>query len=207
MKTTLILIRHGQTTWNREERVRGQADVPLDETGLWQAGVTARTVAARWPLTAVYASPLDRAVKTAAAVAAAQGLTVQPLAGLLDMDFGDWTGLTNPDLEARYPALLRAWIEAPHTARFPGGEGLDEVRQRVTGALAEIVTRHAGETVALVAHTLVNRVILCAAMDLGNDHFWRWGQNTCAVNVIEWDGQRYSVALVNDTSHLWREEG
>jgi broad specificity phosphatase PhoE len=73
-------------------------------------------------------------------------------------------------------------------------------------ALNEVVDQHEGETVGLVGHTVVIRVLLCAILDLGNDHFWHLRQDTCAVNVIEWDGERYRLALMNDTSHLWDME-
>ncbi len=204
MIARVILIRHGQTAWNRDERIRGQSDIPLDETGLEQAQATARYIAARWPLTAVYASPLQRAMATARAIADAQGLKVQPLNGLLDLSFGEWEGLPIPEVQARYPDLWRAWMEAPHTVHFPGGEGLDDVRERSMAALRDVVNRHSGETVAMVAHRVVNQVLLCAVLGLGNDHFWQIGQDTCAVNEIEWNGRFYRLTLMNDTSHLWR---
>lgn len=204
MKTRVILVRHGQTAWNQDERIRGRSDVPLDETGLEQARATARYIAARWPLTAVYASPLRRAMDTARAIADAQGLEAQPLDGLMDLSFGEWEGLPIPEVQARYPDLWRAWLEAPHTVHFPGGESLDDVRERATAALQDVVHRHPGETVALVAHRVVNQVLLCAVLGLGNDHFWQIGQDTCAVNEIEWNGRFYRLTLMNDTSHLWR---
>ncbi len=205
MKTQIILVRHGQTAWNEPgERIRGRSDVPLSEEGLAQAQATARYIAARWPLAAVYSSPLSRAMETARAIAEAQGLRAQPLDGLVDLSFGEWEGLTLDEVKARYPDLWQAWREAPHTVHFPGGESLDDVRRRCTETLREVVERHPGETVALVAHRVVNQVLLCAVLDLGNDHFWHVVQDTCAVNRIEWNGKFYSVALMNDTSHLWR---
>jgi len=206
MKTQILLIRHGQTQWNREARFRGQTDIPLDETGLAQAQVTAEYVAARWPVTAVYASPLRRAMQTAEAIASARGLTVQPLEGLIDIHFGELQGMAFSEAQTRYPDLMRAWWKAPHTVRFPGGESLSVVRQRGTAVLREVADRHPGETVAMVAHTVVNQVLLCAVLDLELDHFWIVKQDTCAVNLIEWDAEweRYRLALMNDTSHLWR---
>lgn len=205
MKTQILLVRHGQTAWNEPgERIRGRSDVPLSEEGLAQARATARYIAARWPLTAVYSSPLSRAMETARAIAEAQGLQVQPLDRLMDLSFGEWEGLTIEEVKTRYPDLWRAWREAPHTVRVPGGESLDDVRERCLEALREVVDRHPGETVAMVAHRVVNQVMLCAVLDLGNDHFWHVVQDTCAVNRIEWNGKFYSVALMNDTSHLWR---
>jgi broad specificity phosphatase PhoE len=175
----------------------------LDEFGLMQAQATGRYVAARWPCVAVYASPLRRTMQTAEAVASAQGLAAQPMAGLIDISFGEWQGCAVDEVEERDPDLLQAWWESPHTVHFPGGESLDIVRSRIVAALDEVVARHAGETVALVSHTVANRVLLCAVLGWGNDRFWRLHQETCAVNVfdVEEDGA-FTVVLLNDTSHL-----
>ncbi|HHS97829.1 MAG TPA: histidine phosphatase family protein [Chloroflexi bacterium] len=203
--THILLIRHGQTQWNREARFRGQTDIPLDETGQRQAQATAEYVVARWAPTAIYASPLRRAMQTAEAIASLQGLTVQPLDGLMDIHFGELQGMAFAEARERYPDLMLAWRDAPHTVQFPGGESLEVVRRRGTAALRQVAERHLGQTIALVAHTVVNQVLLCAVLGLGNDHFWSVRQDTCAVNVIEWHGEeRYRLALMNDTSHLWR---
>ena len=201
--TRIVLIRHGQTVWNREARFRGQADVELDAFGHRQAEATGRYVAARWPVVAVYASPMRRAMQTAAAVARAHGLAAQPLEGLMDIDFGEWQGQLATDMERQYPELYRIWWQAPQDMHFPGGEGLDDVRSRLVAALDEVVARHPGQTAALVSHTVANRVLLCAVLGLGNDHFWRLGQDTCAVNVFDVDEDgTCTVVLLNDTSHL-----
>ncbi len=201
--TRIVLIRHGQTAWNREVRFRGQVNVELDEFGLKQAEATGRYVAVRWPVVAVYASPLRRTVQTAEAVARAQGLTARPLPGLLDINFGEWQGRLADEVAQRYPALYRAWLEDPHTVQFPGGEGLDDVRRRVVAGLDEVIARHPEQAVALVSHTVVNRVLLCAVLGWGNDRFWRLRQDTCAVNVFdaEEDGV-FTILLLNDTCHL-----
>jgi broad specificity phosphatase PhoE len=201
--TQIILIRHGQTAWNRENRFRGQADVELDEVGLRQAEVTGRYVAARWPVVAVYASPLSRTMRTAEAVARAQGLTMQLSRGLLDIHFGEWQGQLATEVAQHSPDLFRAWEEAPHTVRFPGGESLAHVRDRVVAALDEVVAHHPNQAVALVSHTVVNRVLLCVVLGWGNERFWRLRQETCAVNVfdVEDDGA-FTITLLNDTCHL-----
>ena len=201
--TRIVLVRHGQTAWNREIRFRGQIDVPLDEFGLEQAEATGRYVAARWPVAAVYASWMGRAMQTAAPIARAHDLTVQPMAGLLDIDFGEWGGLSPDEVAQRYPNLLRAWYDAPHTLQIPGGESLSLVRERALSGLAEVTARHSDETVALVSHSVVNRVLLCAVLGLGNEHFWRLKQDTCAVNVFNVnDNGIFTLVLMNDTCHL-----
>ncbi|RLC75210.1 MAG: histidine phosphatase family protein [Chloroflexi bacterium] len=210
--TRIVLVRHGQTAWNKEIRFRGQVDVPLNKFGLEQAEATGRYVAVRWPVAAVYASRMSRAMQTAEPIARAHGLTVQPLAGLLDVNCGEWGGLSPDEAAERDPDLLRAWYDAPHTVQFPGGENLIIVRERVLTGLEEVVVHHPGQTVALVSHSVVNRVLLCAVLGLGNDHFWRLQQDTCAVNVfdvkdgISYDDWRaFTLVLMNDTCHLHRD--
>jgi broad specificity phosphatase PhoE len=200
--TRIVLIRHGQTEWNRVERFRGRADVLLDETGLAQAKATGRRVASQWQPVAVYSSPLSRAVKTAEAIAGRLGLLVQIHAGIADIDYGQWQGLTPDEVEERWPEVHHAWDTAPHAVRIPGGETLDEIRVRAMEAVNEIAAQHVGQTVALVSHTVVNRVILLAVLGLGNDRFWRLRQDTCAVNVFEVDGGEFTLVSLNDTCHL-----
>jgi probable phosphoglycerate mutase len=201
--TRIVLVRHGQTAWNREVRFRGRADLALDDFGLKQAEATGRYLARRWPLDAVYASPMRRALQTAEAIAGAHGVTAQPFEGLLDIDFGAWQGHSPQEVAERYPDLLQAWWEAPHTVHVPGGESLDDVRDRVVAGLRHVVKHHRGQTIALVGHTVVNRVLLCAVLGLGNEHFWRLRQDTCAVNVFDAneDGS-FTIGLLNDTCHL-----
>ena len=204
--TRIVLIRHGQTTWNRESRFRGQSDVPLNDFGKQQAEATARYVASRWPAVAVYASPLSRTMETAEAIAQAQGLTVQPFEGLRDIDFGEWQGRLATEVARLYPDLYQAWMETPHTVQFPKGESLDIVRRRVALALHEAIARHREQTVAVVSHTVVNRVRLCHVLGWGNDRFWQLGQETCAGNVFdvnERDARHaFVIQLLNDTSHI-----
>jgi broad specificity phosphatase PhoE len=201
--TRIVLVRHGQTAWNREVRFRGQADLPLDDFGLKQAEATGRYLVERWPVDVVYASPLRRAMQTAEAVARAHGLAARPFEGLLDIDFGAWQGQSPQEVAQRYPDLLQAWWEAPHTVHIPEGESLDDVRDRVVAGLNQVIERHRGQAIALVGHTVVNRVLLCAGLGLGNEHFWRLQQDTCAVNVFETSEHRaFTITLLNDTCHL-----
>jgi broad specificity phosphatase PhoE len=129
-------------------------------------------------------------------------LPVQIQDGLADINYGQWQGLTPDEVKQRWPEIHRAWHNAPHTARIPGGETLDEIRARAMQAVSGIAARHAGQAVALVSHTVVNRVILLAILGLGNDRFWRLRQDTCAVNVFEADAGEFTLVSLNDTCHL-----
>ncbi len=202
--TRLILVRHGQTTWNAgagPERFRGRIDLPLDETGQSQA----RSVAARLqsePLAATYCSPLLRTRQTISPLAEAMGLTVQPLAGLLDIDYGRFQGLTHAEAAATYPQEHAAWLTEPSQVSFPDGESLSIVQARLVSLLDELRTRHPGQTIALVGHQIVNKALACTLLGLDLDQIWRIGQDTASISVLqERKGSWYTLCL-NDTCHL-----
>jgi len=200
--TRIILVRHGETEWNRVEHFRGRADVPLNENGVVQAKRMGQRVAGQWRPVAIYSSPLKRAVKTAEAVAWHFGLSVQVHPGLIDIDYGQWQGLTPGEARERWPDVIDAWYNAPHTACIPGGETLDELRGRAERTLDDLVARHEGQTILLVGHTVINRIILLSVLGLGNDHFWRLRQDTCAINVFEVEKGVFTLVSLNDTYHL-----
>jgi phosphoserine phosphatase len=97
---------------------------------------------------------------------------------------------------------VTAWYEAPHNARIPGGESLEQLRERAMAAVAELVRKHPGETIILVGHTVINRIILLGVLGLGNDRFWHIRQDTCAINVFEAEDGEYVLVSLNDTCHL-----
>jgi probable phosphoglycerate mutase len=201
--TTVVLVRHGQTALNQGNRIRGRLDPPLDETGIVQARRVSKTVAGRWPITAVYTSPLRRALGTAQAIASRQGLAAIPFDGLLDLDFGNWHGLSFEQTREQYPRLHEAWQTSPYSVRFPAGECLDDVRERAVRGIADVVARHGDEAVVMVGHTVVNRVIVCAILNVSDEAFWRFAQDTCAINVFEVSASgEMRLTLLNDTSHL-----
>ena len=200
--TRFLLVRHGQTEWNRVERFRGRADVPLNETGLAQARATGERVAAEWEPVSVYSSPLSRAVRTAEAIATHFDLPVQIRPALADIDYGQWQGLTPDEARERWPEEVEAWFSAPQNARIPGGETLDDLRARSMSVVKELGGQHEGQTIVLVGHTVINRIILLGVLGLGNDRFWRLRQEPCAINVFEREGAAFVLVSMNDTCHL-----
>jgi broad specificity phosphatase PhoE len=200
--TRIVLIRHGQTTWNKCERVRGQVDVPLDDVGLAQAEATAARVVEQYQPAAVYCSPLQRAVQTAQPIAGLLGQQVQAEPGFIDMSFGLWQGLTSEEVTRRWPELTHTWLQAPHLVTFPDGESLQLVRDRGTAALERVIKRHRDETAAIVGHTVINRVLLCFVLGVDNSNYWRIGQETCAISVFSWERGVFFVQSFNDTCHL-----
>jgi len=203
--TRFILIRHGQTVWHSDgvERAEGRAEVDLDEVGVRQA----RAAAARlspWEISAVYSSPLKRAFSTGSILATRRGLTAQPEPGLIDIDYGKWQGMTHPEARADDPKVYDLWLKRPHQVTFPGGEGLADVRKRAVSAVETLASQHDGQTVVLVSHKVVIKVLLCHFLGLDDTLFWRFQQGFCAVNVVEVDGGSATVHLINDTCHLER---
>jgi broad specificity phosphatase PhoE len=203
--TRILLIRHGQTKWNRQQVFRGRADIPLSNVGIEQATALAERLANE-PISAVYSSPLARALVTAEHVARPHGLRPHRVEGWTDISFGAWEGRLHEDVKREDGERYARWQSQPHLVRLPAGETLAEVRQRMMAALNDIVTRNSDSAVAVVAHRAVNKVLLCAFLGLGDDAFWRIRQDTGCLSIVECDGDQKVVLLVNDTCHERRME-
>jgi phosphoserine phosphatase len=200
--TTLIIVRHGHTALNDGDRFRGRTDTPLDDRGLREAEITAHAIAKRWKLSAVYTSSVSRAHVTGEIIGKPFGLPAIDEPGILDMDYGEWTGLTFDEARAHDPEQFRFCMEKSSAFRPPKGESFEELRERSLAAVKSIAQRHPNQSVAIVSHNVVNRVILLGFLETSTDLFWRMHQGTCAINVIEYDGKGYGIELINDTSHI-----
>ena len=203
--TRFILIRHGQTVWHSDgiERAEGRADVDLDEVGVRQARATSARLEA-WEISAVYSSPLKRALSTATILASRRGLTARLEPRLIDIDYGKWQGMTHPEAKADDPKIYDMWLKRPHQVTFPGGEGLADVRKRAVNAVETLTPKHDGQTIVLVSHKVVIKVLLCHFLGLADTHFWRFQQGFCAINVVEVDRSSAALHLINDACHLER---
>jgi len=154
------------------------------------------------PLRAVYSSPLARAVETAVLIAEAHGLPVVTHAGLREIGVGEWEGLLMDEIEARYAEVLRNWWDRPHLTRIPGGETLDELRDRGILAMGEIRRHVPDGAVAVVAHGGVNKTIILTALGAPLASYWRIRQANACINVLDYDGERVRVLILNATAHL-----
>ncbi len=146
MPTTLVLVRHGETDWNREHRFQGHADTPLNDAGRAGARALAVELAAE-PVRALYSSPLQRALETARIVGEALGIDVVVDERLREIDVGSWQGLTRDEVEARFPDGYRRWLGG--NGGWDDGETDDELARRVLSALADIAGRHDGLVVTV----------------------------------------------------------
>jgi probable phosphoglycerate mutase len=199
--TSIYLVRHGQTAWNKEEIFRGRTDIPLDETGLKQAELAGEYFKAM-VIQGVYSSPLLRAWQTAEPIALFQNLKAQPTEGIIDMSFGNWEGHALQEIERIDPETYRQWREGPHLAKLPGGESLDDVRFRAMAALEWVIKKHPEGSVVLISHRVVNKVLICGILGIDNSHFWQIAQDTAAINLIQYKRGRYVLSSMNETCHL-----
>ncbi len=147
--TELLLVRHGETDWNRDRRFQGHADPPLNEMGREQAHALAAELAGE-RIELVYTSDLCRARETAEIVAASLGADLVALRDLREIDVGEWEGLTWPEIEERYPEGARAWHEQGFG--WEAGETYDELGERVVAALRRIAADHPEQRVLVVGH-------------------------------------------------------
>ena len=202
--TRLILIRHGQTAWNAgagEERFRGQIDLALDGLGQDQA----RAVALRLrdePISAIYASPLLRTQQTIEPLARSLDLPIDLHPGLTDINYGHIQGLSHTEVAKIYPRVYTLWRSAPVQVTFPGGESLADVQTRLRPLLDEMVARHPGQTVVLVGHQIVNKVLVCTLLGLSLDQVWQIEQATACINVLQPAKGMWHALSLNDTCHL-----
>lgn len=202
MTTRFILIRHGQTEWNRgAERFRGRADVPLNDLGHAQAqNIAARL--ANEKIAAIYASPMQRTLHTAQPLADQLKLQVEPHPGLLDIDVGALEGMTIDEARAAFPGVLEKWLTVPGHVKFPKGEAFQVMRSRLVALLDELAPKHNGETLALVTHRVVCSALLCVVLGLEADALWRIQQDNACINAFEKRDAGWVVTLMNDTNHL-----
>jgi len=197
----VYLIRHGQTVSNSEGRYQGQTDSTLTPLGHAQADQLSRALASV-PLRAVYSSVLSRAWHTALAIAAPHDLAVSPVGDLREIGLGVWEGLTEVEVAQRFGDMVARRRRDPEGVVPPGGESLSQVRSRVLRVMREILDRHEGETVAIVAHGAVNKMVLLDAINAPLSSYWRIRQDNAAINIVEFGGSQPRVRLLNGTAHL-----
>jgi broad specificity phosphatase PhoE len=197
----LLLVRHGQSTWNREHRIQGQLDPPLSDEGRSQAERLGHRLAGR-RLAGFYASDLKRAFETSQVIGALIGMDAEPAAGLREIYLGDWEGLRTEELAQRFPEAWARWTEEPDWDVVPGGEGAAVFETRVAATLDEILERHAHGDVLVVTHGGLIQVALHRALGHASRGLFPFKIQNASISVIEKRDGRMVISAVNDTSHL-----
>ncbi|MDA8204154.1 MAG: histidine phosphatase family protein [Chloroflexi bacterium] len=227
LDATVVLVRHGESTWVAEGRVQGQSDPPLSALGREQARLVAARLAA--PLSppplplhggrpaAVWHSPLSRASETAAAISGAWSPCLERAVDdrLREIGQGEWEGLTGAEVRARYPDVQRGWRTDPVHVHAPGGEPLPDVGSRACSFVDDLLSRLAGMAepgapspsdavpwAIVVAHEGLLRVLLLSLLGLPLDAFWRFPLGLCGISVIDVRGGRSSLRAHNLLDHL-----
>ena len=199
--TELVLMRHGETEWNRSGRMQGTLDSRLTKQGLAQAEALAEVLADE-PIASIYASDLGRTQATAAPIARRLAREVHLHPGLRERHYGELQGLTWAEVETRFPQAYRRFNARDPHYRPPGGESMIEFRERVLAAIHEIVDRHAGSRVAVVSHGgavgAIYRFVREMPLDAKRD-YPLWNASINRFRVV--DG-RWQITVWGDTSHL-----
>ena len=205
--TRLVLVRHGETTANREFRYIGASDDALTEHGQEQAVQLAGALSVL-PIAAVYSSPRQRAYQTALPIASRQGLTVQVLDDLREADFGKWEGLSRNEVIARGTQDAEQLLAWEHDTALapPHGESLEVMHLRVSALVKKLVQAHPDQTVALVSHVGPIKAILCAALGAPVSVAFRIFLDPATISVVDWRQLHPVVRLLNSHSHLgWQQ--
>ena len=198
--TLLLLVRHAVTDMTGKRLYGRSEGISISETGRAQAADVARRMA-EVPLDALYSSPLDRCMETAGSIAEACGVKVQRLEGVIEIDYGKWTGRPFTSLRR-----LKLWQEfhgpTPSTPRFPGGETLLEAQRRAVEAMEQVVERHRNRTVAIVTHGDVVALVLAHYAGVHIDLFQRLEVAPASVTAIAAGNGPPKIRRVNDTGTL-----
>lgn len=195
--TVVLFVRHGQTPTTGKKLPGRAPGLHLADTGLKQAEVAGERIAALNKVAAVYASPMERTQETAAPIARACKLRVRTHKGLIEADFGEWTGKNLSSLRK-----LPEWTTVqryPSGFRFPGGESFPEMQTRMTGAVAELVAKHPGETIVAVSHADTIKAAVADAAGTPLDLFQRIVVSPCSISAVMYTASGPIVLSVNST--------
>jgi len=195
----LTLIRHGETLWNKEGRIQGRSDVELSDAGIEQARRLALSLKDS-DIDAIHTSPLKRAYRTAEIINSFHGRMIEVHSELMEMDQGDFEGLSFKELMAREKEFLHRWVADPASVRMPRGETLTELQNRAWHPIEKIIA--GSQNVLVVAHNFTIAAILCRLRKINLSEF----RSTCVDNASKTlinirEGQAH-IEVMNDRSHL-----
>jgi len=197
----LFLVRHGDTKLNSAERFWGQTDVELSVAGMRQAE-RLRDRLATQKIDVIYTSNLSRALVTAEIIASSHQLDVITCAELHEINFGKVEGLTFTEVSHLYPELARTWPDRDLTFRFPDGESVDELNNRVSKFLGRLQKHTLEETILIVAHSAPLRLLICHLLGIDLRNWRQFRLDLASLSIMETYPQGAILSLLNDVSHL-----
>lgn len=198
----VLLVRHGETEWNRLLRIQGcNSDIPLNETGKQQAASLASRLKSE-PIQAIYSSPLRRSRETARAIARPHRLKVQLEPDLRELDLGELEGVRIGELNQSYREILLVNSDGEVLPRVPGGESLAKAQQRAWSAVQRLVSQHPDGLIVIASHYFVLLAVICQALNLPLLEMSRLRLNAASISTLTFDGRSPRLLLLNDTCHL-----
>lgn len=201
--TKLLLIRHGETLWNRDRIVQGISDVVgLNELGTKQAELLARRLQEEAEVKYLYASTLLRARETAQKLEESLGIPCNPRWELREIHLGDWEGRPFDELKLEEPDLITGWLTHPARTPVPNGENMESFYNRIVFAMEEIARQHPDETVAVVSHGGAISVYISHVLGLDPNNIWRMKIDNASINEIIFNDGKPRLWRLNDTYHL-----
>ena len=171
-KTTLYIVRHGQTEWNQEGRLQGHMDSPLTKLGELQARSLYEPLK-NVQFDCIYSSPSLRALHTAELITGNKKGEIVKIDEFKEIYFGEWEGQLEKNLEKKFPEQFTPFKEAPHLYRNDSGESFFDVQKRVLPKLSEIINKHTGSNILIVAHNVVIKIILAHFQDSPMADIWK----------------------------------
>jgi len=198
----LFLVRHGETSWNKEGIFRGRKDIQLNRNGVIQAKSIAKYLF-HAQIDFIYSSPLKRALYTAKEITKYHKLNVQIAKELIDFDFGNWEGYTIEEIKKKFPELYNLWLTNPEKLEIPNGETIPILKKRLKTFLDYLIKKHPQKTIILVSHRVVLKMLILIALRLNTRYFWSIKLDTGSISILEYSsGNKFVLNRLNDVSHL-----
>ena len=195
----LILVRHGETLWNRENRIQGRTDVELSDLGRMQVEKLAHSLNGE-QIDAIYSSPLKRAYETAKAIARLQSIDIRVECDLQELNHGDFESITVQELKEKHSLFVKQWMEDPSSVVMPNGESLSQVQVRAWDVIRTIIGTSQDSIV--VSHGMAIMAILCKIQNVSLSQGKQAFVNMASKTVVRFENGQGVVEVFNDTSHL-----
>ena len=197
----LLLVRHGAIATDNTEKFWGHTDIALNETGVLQAERIAERLS-KEPVGEIYSSDLSRAFQSAEIIASRHHLNITTSRKLREIHFGDIEGLTFEEVNRQYPELSKSWSDNDLRFRFPNGESLAELEERISGFLSEVDLHNRDRTILIVSHGGLLRILICHVLGLNLKHWKQLCIDKASLSIIDTYPETSLLYLLNDVSHL-----
>ncbi len=201
----IILIRHGETNWNKEGRFQGQIDIPLNEKGKEQASKASQYLE-EIEFTKAFSSSMKRPYETAKIILKDKDIHIEKIDNLVEISHGLWEGKLEEEIKQTWPEMLKNWHEKPESVTMPEGESIKQVSDRAISAWNQIYnSQQENDTTLLVAHDAVNKTLLCHILGLSYSDIWMIKQGNGGITVIDiFKNKNNVLSSLNITNHLGR---